>query len=271
MALPRRDKLKVEVRKMKKNVLSVIMPAHAEEARIAKTLKDYDIYFSKEYHQNFEMTVILDGCVDRTVEIVNEYSSQFSQIKSKTFEQRLGKGGAIREGLKIANGDIILLVDADGATTPKELDKLIVELSDNDGAIGSRWLPESNILRKQSLARRVASRGFNLLVRILFGLPFADTQCGAKAFKKQVVDEVLNQLETTNFAFDVELLYRLKKRGYKIKEVPITWEDKGKSTLDLKSTIPTMFFAVVRLRVLNSPFKRVIENRLSAFIRGRRK
>jgi len=170
---------------MKKSMLSVIMPAYKEEARIAKTLEDYVIHFSKEYHQDFEMIVILDGCIDRTMEIVNEYSIKFPQIKSKTFEQRLGKGGAIREGLKIANGDIILLVDADGATAPKELDKLIVELSDNDGAIGSRWLPESNILRKQSLARRAASRGFNLLVRILFGLPFADTQCGAKALKKR--------------------------------------------------------------------------------------
>lgn len=256
---------------MKKNMLSIIIPAYNEEGRIAKTLEDYVIYFSKEYHQDFEAIVISDGCIDRTVAIVNECSDRFPQIRSKSFKQKIGKGGAIREGLKIANGNIILLVDADGATAPKELNKLILELRDNDGVIGSRWLPESNILKKQSLARRAASRGFNLLSRTLFGLPFRDTQCGAKVFKKQVVDKVLNQLETANFAFDVELLYTLKKRGYKIKEVPITWEDKRGSTLDLTRTIPRMFFAVVRLRLLNSPFRCVIGKHLFAFIWGRRK
>lgn len=256
---------------MKKSRLSVIIAAHNEEGRIAKTLEEYAGYFYREYGQDFEIIVIPNGCTDQTLEILNVFRDKFPQTKVKTFQRKIGKGGAIIEGLKLADGDTLLLVDADGATPPTELDKLITELSDNDGAVGSRWLPQSRIVKKQSSARRFASRGFNLLIRALFGLPFADTQCGAKAFRKQAIDGVLDQLETTNFAFDVELLYELKRKGYRIKEVPITWEDIEGSTLNLKRTIPMMFLAVIRLRMLNSPFKFMINDCACNYILGRRR
>lgn len=250
-------------------MLSIIMPAHNEAGRIAITLEDYIAYFIREYHQDFEMVVVADGCTDQTAAIVDKYSRQFPQIRSVTLKRKLGKGKAINEGFKIANGGIIVLIDADGATPPQELSKLILELRDNDGAIGSRWLPESNIVTKQSWARRIASRGFNLLVRILFVFPFKDTQCGAKAFRKQSVDGVMNQLETAGYSFDVELLYRLKKKGCKIKEVPITWEEKGGSHLSLIRIIPRMFLAVIKVRLLDSPFRCLIKSHSGDSLRDR--
>lgn len=243
-------------------MVSIVIPTCNAEKGIATTLEDYISYFSAEHHQDFEIIVVTNGCVDRTPKIVNEYSSKFPQVRSKEIEERIGKGGALMEGFKMACGDVIAFVDADESTSPEELHKLIKELGENVGAIASRWLPGSNILVKQALTRRIASRGFNLLVRLLFGLSFTDTQCGAKAFKRHAVEELLPRLRMTNFAFDVELLHGLNKSGYKVKEIPITWEEKQGSTLNLKKAIPAMFLAVVMLRILNSPFKRIAENRL---------
>lgn len=165
-------------------MLSIIMPAHNEAGRIAITLEDYIAYFIREYHQDFEMVVVADGCTDQTAAIVDKYSRQFPQIRSVTLKRKLGKGKAISEGFKIANGGIIVLIDADGATPPQELSKLILELRDNDGAIGSRWLPESNIVTKQSWARRIASRGFNLLVRIFIRFPVQGHSMRCQGFQK---------------------------------------------------------------------------------------
>jgi len=243
---------------MKECNLSVIVPVHNEENRIARTLDDCLLYFSKEYRDNFEIILVLNECADRTQDIVNTYNLKYPQIIAKVFHQRIGKGGAIKEGVQIANGDVILVVDADGSTSPDELHKLLRELRYSDATIGSRWLPGSNIGVKQSFTRRIASRGFNLLVRTLLGLHLADTQCGAKAFKKVPIAEVLKQVGTTNFAFDVELLYRMKRSGYMIKEIPITWEDKAGSKVDLKKAVPSMFLALVKLRLLDSPFGYII-------------
>lgn len=129
--------------------------------------------------------------------------------------------------------------------------------------IGSRWLPGSRILVKQSLMRRLVSRGFNLLVRIIFRLPFKDTQCGAKVFARQALSDVVGELETTNFAFDVELLYKLKKKGYNILELPTLWENKPRSTLNLWAAVPEMFVALVKVRLLESPLRKLISKRYS--------
>ncbi|MFC1893869.1 glycosyltransferase, partial [Chloroflexota bacterium] len=151
----------------------------------------------------------------------------------------------------IAKGEVVSFIDADGATRAEELCKLVQELKKGvDGVIGSRWLPHSTILANQTFMRKLASRGLNLIVRLFFRLPFKDTQCGAKAFKKSAIDGVIKELHTTSFAFDIELLSHLKKRGYTVKEVPITWRDRGGSTLRMKTEIPKMALALLRLKIL---------------------
>ena len=241
-------------------MLTVIIPAYNAERIIRATLDDYLLYFSRQYDHYFEIVVVTNGCSDRTPDIVAEYCSRFPNVRQKTFDGKIGKGGAVIEGFKVAKGDIVGFVDADNATRPPDLHKLVREIGESDGAIGSRWLPASNVVVEQPLSRRVASRGFNLLVRLFFGLPFADTQCGAKVLKKQVVDDVVHELRTPGFAFDVDLLHRVRRKGYRVREVPITWQDSERSTLDLKATAPTMFMALLRLRLLNSPAKAVIDN-----------
>jgi len=242
-------------------MLSIIIPARDAEREIAKTLEDYIAYFGEVYGPDFEIIVVPNDCSDNTVPIVDGYCSKYPVVRSQVCDGSIGKGGAVIEGFKLAQGDIVSFVDADGATGPAELFKLVQALGEHRVVIGSRWMPGSQVLVEQGLVRRVASRGFNLLVRLLFALPFRDTQCGAKVFDKRALDEVLDELETAKFAFDVELLYKLKKRGYGITEVPIVWENRPQSTLNLQWVIPEMFCAMLKVRLLDSPLRLVLKKR----------
>ena len=241
-------------------MLSIIIPAYNAEKTIGRTLREYVDYFSAEYEGDFEILIVANGCTDRTSDLVLEQCARFPEVRHSSFEGKIGKGGAIIEGFKAVTGDIVGFVDADNSTAPPDLHRLVAQLDTCSGTIGSRWLPTSNVVVKQPLPRRAASRGFNLLVRLAFRLPFADTQCGAKVFKKAAIDDVIHDLKTPGFAFDVELLYRLQQSGHRMKEVPITWKDGDRSTLDLKATVPAMFLAVVRLRLLNSAAGRLVDN-----------
>ncbi len=228
--------------------LSVIVPAYNEEKRIEKTLRDYIKFLEKEF-KNFEVIVVTDGCKDNTPNIVERLSNEFSCIKHVHPPKRLGKGGAIIEGFKIASGKIIGFVDGDGSTSPESICMLIKNLNNCDGVIASRWVDGAIIRKNEPLARIIASRVFNYLVKILFGFHFKDTQCGAKFFKREAVKSVVSELRLKDWAFDVDLLYNLSKKGFKIKEVPVIWEYREGSKLDLKKASIKMFLSVLNLRV----------------------
>ncbi len=236
--------------------VSLIIPAYNEERRIEKTLIKYYSYLSDKF-RNFELIVITDGCKDRTPEIVSNFARKHPNVIHLNYPKKLGKGGAIIEGFKVANGNIIGFVDADGATPPDYLDEIFKVLEKNgiDGVIASRRVKGAKIIKKQPIIRRVLSLGFNILVRFLFLLPYSDTQCGCKFFRDYAVKKVLPELGLTDWAFDVDLLYRMKKHGFKVVEVPVTWMHVDDSKLDLKRTPIRMLLSVIGLRIKTSPFK----------------
>jgi len=116
-----------------------------------------------------------------------------------------------------------------------------------DGVIASRRLKTSKILVKQPIKRRIASKCFNIFVRILFGLPFKDTQCGAKVFKREAILDIINDLETGGFEIDVEILWRLKNNGYIIIEYPITWKHSEGSKFNLNQST-SMLTSLLKMR-----------------------
>jgi len=239
--------------------LNIIIPAYNEEKRILKTLHNYSEFFSKRMKNDFEILVILNGCKDKTLDIVKEFSKGKKYIKFKEFKTPIGKGGAIIEGFKIAESELIGYVDADGATKPKTFHDLVENIDNHDGIIASRWIKGAVIKKKQPLSRRISSRGFNLLVKLLFGLKIRDTQCGAKLFRKNAIKKITPELGITQWAFDIDLLYRMKKNGFEVIEIPTEWEDIEGSRLNLKKTIPEMFLSIIRLRLIYSPFKSVVK------------
>ena len=229
--------------------LSIIIPAYNEGKRIGPTLDDYCNYFKHDT----EIIVILNNCTDNTEDIVKEYLKKYpSNLTYYLYNKFPGKGAAVYYGFSKAKGDLIGFVDADKATSAEEYQKLIDAIGENDGVIASRFLPDSKI-SKRSLLRSITSVTFRIIVKLLFFMPYTDTQCGAKIFKKEVISKLLPEVEIKNMDFDVEILYMAKKKGFKIIEVPTVWIDKSSSAvlgspLNLLKNSITMFLTLFKIR-----------------------
>jgi dolichol-phosphate mannosyltransferase len=220
---------------------SLIIPAYNEEHRITPL---FDAIRSFEG----ELIVVCDGG-DSTADIVDRIAVQRQDltIRCLRFDHRLGKGGGVIAGLRAARSPLVGYFDADGSTSVDEMKRLFLSLSTADGAIGSRWIDGSTLKVRQSILRQMESRAFNLIIRILFGLSYHDTQCGAKVFKKSAIDAVLPNMISRGFEFDVELLWRLKRAGFRITEVPIEWQNKGDSRVRKRDMIG-MLWGLFRVR-----------------------
>ena len=215
---------------------------------------------------SYEILVMTDGCMDNTVSMVKEFCASHPQVFNYNHKDRRGKGGGIIEGFRLAKGEVIICADADGSVSAEMLYKLISCLNDSDGVIASRYVRGAKIDIKQPISRRIASRTFNIMVRFLLGLPFRDTQCSGKVLRRHAIERIIDSISTLNFAFDIDLLYQLRKHGFKIREVPVAWNDEKGGTVRL-STPLTMFFAVIRLRIVNSPFRPIVNNRVGGWMR----
>ncbi|MFA4887218.1 MAG: dolichyl-phosphate beta-glucosyltransferase [Candidatus Nanoarchaeia archaeon] len=233
--------------------LSIVIPAYNEEKRIGKTLDSYLTYFTKHYKKDYELIVVLNGCRDNTFGVVQSFSKHI-QLKILEFKEAIGKGAAVIRGFNASHGDYIGFVDADLSTSAEEYHKLVLNIEPSDCIIASRYIKGAHVEPKQPLSRRIASRGFNILIRILFGLNVKDSQCGSKLFKKHALKTILPSIGTTRWAFDIDLLYQLKRKGFTYKESPTVWKDAAGSTLNIKKAIVEMFLAVIRLRLVYSPF-----------------
>ncbi len=221
---------------------SLVIPAYNEEKRIRPLFDAIDRF-------NGELIVVCDG-TDGTAQVVEEISRKRTDlsIRCLTFDRRLGKGGGVIAGLSAAQALLVGFFDADGSTTIAEMMRLFSFLSENDGAIGSRWVDGSTLTVRQGILRRIESRSFNLLIRCLFGLDFHDTQCGAKVFRKTAIDRILPGLVSRGFEFDVELLWRLKMAGYHVIEVPVEWQNKGDSRVRKRDMV-RMVRSLFRIRL----------------------
>jgi len=218
--------------------LSIIIPAYNEEKRIEKTLVEYCDFFKGKI--DFEIHVVINGCVDNTLGVLKKIAKKYKQINFVDIGKVGSKGAAVNYGFKIAEGELIGFVDADLATKPDSFYDLVQNIEGYDGVIASRWIEGAKI------------------DNLFFNLRIKDTQCGAKLFRKKAIKIVCNELGITRWAFDVDLLYQMKKHGFKIKEIPTTWTEPGGGHLK-SSTIIDMFLAILRLRLIYSPFKFIVK------------
>ena len=206
--------------------LLILIPAYNEESRIEPTLRSYAEYFAAHYAGNCRIVVVLNGCRDNTLGVVQRVARVFPNISYLDFKAPIGKGGALIEGLKLAAyGDYIGYVDADGATPPASLLTLVRRMGEADCVVGSRWLPGAVLLQSQTKLRRFISRGFHSIVEVLFWMHIADTQCPCKLLKREAVEKIHDSLRIADLAFDVNLLVSLKRAGLTVLEVPIEWRD----------------------------------------------
>ena len=211
---------------------SVIIPAYNEERRLPATLKSIAAWFRSQ-GISFEIIVSDDGSNDRTAAIVRQEMKQQPEIRLLFGESNRGKGYAVRRGVLAAGGEFIIFTDSDLSAPISELPKLwdAVRKEGFDIAIGSRGMHESQVLVLQPWYRRLPGKVFGFLVHGLGLRDFSDTQCGFKLFRREAARKIFLLLKTRGFAFDVEVLLRAGKAGYRVKEVPVVWVNSPESKL----------------------------------------
>lgn len=250
--------------------LLLLIPAYNEESRIEPVLHEFAEYFLQNYKGPFQLIVVLNGCRDNTIGVVRRVAQKYPSISALEFAAPIGKGGALIEGLKLAPlADLIGYVDADGATGPKAFLELVKLTDRADCVIGSRWLPGAVLHQSQTRMRRFTSRCFHAVVQTLLWLNIKDTQCPAKVMHRRAVEKIHPYLTTADLAFDVNLLYSLKREGFSILETPTEWTDKigSKVTQTLVRSSLVMFLSVVRLRLIYSRFYKILKKPLGPFER----
>ncbi len=213
-----------------KKIISVIIPAYNEEKRIKKTIE-------KLKNENVdEIIVVCDG-QDKTAEISRELN-----VKVLEFDERLGKGNAIKKGLEIVQGNIVIFTDADFGFQDVSINNLANKIGEYDIVIGVR-----DVDKIKKPHRKIVSRGLRFLIKLLLNLNVQDTQCGFKAFKKDIFEDIVEGVDSGGYSFDIELLHVAKDK-YKIKEVPVDWDITEHSKVNPISDSLTVFFKLLEIK-----------------------
>jgi len=216
--------------------VSIVFPAHNEkenlENAVRKTTKALE-----EITDSYEIIIAEDGSTDGTDRIAARLSDECSFIRHIHSDRRLGRGLALKNAFAESNGRILVYMDVDLATSIRHLRTLIEAVrKDYDFATGSRMLSQSKVTR--SLARQIASKCYNFMVRSFLGSKISDHQCGFKSSRREPLLEVLGEVNATHWFWDTEILVRASRRGYRVKEIPVEWTHKGGTKVRLiKDTV----------------------------------
>lgn len=227
---------------------SIVIPAYNEGARLGSTLERV-LSYVQEQAWDAEVIVVDDGSTDETPELVRRRAEASPRLRLLQNPGNRGKGYSVRHGILEARGDILLFTDADLSSPIEEAPKLFAAINSGaDMAIGSRWLQPELQGRRQSLARQLYGRIFNLLLRIMLGLEFKDTQCGFKAFTRRAAEVLFRKQTIERWGFDPELLYLARRFDLRVKEIAVVWSHAGGTRIHPLRDGLRMFQEVVRIR-----------------------
>ena len=203
--------------------LSIIIPAYNESARIGATLERV-LSCVRERGWDAEVLVVNDGSTDDTAAIVQAWARTHHELHLIENEGNCGKGFSVRNGLLQASGSVVMFTDADLSSPIEEAERLLEAIAAGaDVAIGSRWLDRQKQTKHQPLYRRFFGRCYNWLTRTVMGLPYRDTQCGFKAFRREAAQCIFRLQTIERWGFDPEILFIAQKLHLRVVEVPVTW------------------------------------------------
>jgi len=229
--------------------VSLIIPAYNEEQRLGPFLQEISRYVTRHPRELREVIVVDDGSTDHTKKIVAAHQRKLPRLKLIALAKNRGKGAAIKRGVQAAAGDLIIFLDADGATPIGEVPKMIDALAEADIAIGNRWLPGAKAERHSAL-RRLSGWVYRHYMMV-YGLGRYDTMCGFKGYHRAVAKNLFEDLMEERWLFDTEIAYKARRRGYTIANVPIRWTSKDGSKLStftlLKSAL-AIWPLILRIR-----------------------
>ncbi len=230
--------------------ISIVIPAYNEEKRLPSALSAILAHLSGGAWRSTEVLVVDDGSTDGTVAVVEGYARSQPCVRLLKNPRNRGKGYSVRHGMLEARGDWILFTDADLSAPIEELDKLLAAAKERGAeiAIGSRAVDRSLIVVHQSIFRETAGRLFNVIVRLLTGLPFHDTQCGFKLFRASAARQVFSKQRLERFGFDPEVLFIARRKGLRAVEAPVRWSHAEGTKVRMFGDSLNMFLDLFRIR-----------------------
>lgn len=235
-------------------LLSLVIPAYNEEGTVQGTVETVKENVD-DVCNSYEIILVDDGSGDDTASKLRALSADNRSVRYVENEENHGKGYAVREGCLVASGENIMLMDADGDLSGDRIETFLRRLQETDAdiVIGSKRHPDSSVA--YPIKRRILSRGYSLLIRLLFGLRLTDTQVGLKLLRREVAEDVMPLLLVERYAFDVELLALAHKFDYTIAEAPVSLKFNGHSSIDWKAVVRIGWDTLavfVRLNLLQS-------------------
>ena len=225
--------------------VSVVIPAFNEAERLGPTLHAI-LHWARAALVEYELIVVDDGSTDNTAGVAAGFGPPVRLVRN---DRNRGKGWSVRHGVAESRCASILFTDADLSTPIEEYGKLAQALERAEVVIGSRGLADSNIERHQPWYRETMGKAFNRIVRALVVPGIHDTQCGFKLFRGAVARELFAELTIPGFAFDVEVLYLARRRGYRVAEVPVTWVNDERTRVHAVLDSSRMLRDVLRIRL----------------------
>ena len=213
--------------------MSVIIPAFNEEERLPDTVREVENFLSRQDY-NYEVIIVNDGSTDNTADVVATLTTEYPGLMFIDYKVNMGKGYAVKQGMLAASGRIRLFMDADNSTTIDQFELMVPFFNNGyDVVIGSRAVEGAVINIHQSRFRETLGKAFNYFARICSGISIKDTQAGFKAFTSESAKNIFTLQSINKWSFDLELLVLSNKFGYRIKEVPITWNNDFRSHVKL--------------------------------------
>jgi dolichyl-phosphate beta-glucosyltransferase len=252
--------------------LGIVLPAYNEEARLGPALDELVGYLRAAPRdwmpERVDVLIVDDGSTDGTADLVRarpEFVTGGVDGDTNAPTLRLmtiphgGKGCAVRAGMLAAEGELLAFADADMATPPDQLPKLIDALATADLALGSRIQPDGSDMRaSQPPFRRLVGRLFRFAAQLWVTGPIRDTQCGFKGFRREAACDLFGRLRVTSIVFDADLIYLARRRGYRMAVVPVTWADRRGSRLNARPRLAVrVAWDLVRIRFVHGRIRRL--------------
>ncbi len=227
--------------------VEIVIPVYNEQHVLAASVRELHTYLEQHFSFAFAITIADNASTDATLQVATALSHELRDV-TVLHLARKGRGHALRAAWSVSEADVVAYMDVDLSTDLAALAELLQPLLDRraDLAIGSRLAPDAKVSR--GVKREVISRGYNLLLRALLGAGFSDAQCGFKAGRREIVQELLHDVEDGAWFFDTELLYLAQRNRLAIHEVPVHWVDDPDSRVDILATAREDIRGIMRLR-----------------------
>jgi dolichyl-phosphate beta-glucosyltransferase len=240
---------------------SIVIPAFNESARIPATLQSV-VACIRANQWSAEVIVVNDGSTDSTAQLVRDFAESAPEVRLIENPGNRGKGYSVRSGILQALGEVVMFTDSDLSAPIEEADRLFAAIAGGaDIAIGSRWLESGRQTHRQPLYRQVFGRCFNAVCRMVMQLPFADTQCGFKAFTRGAAHTVFQLQTIERWGFDPEILFIAIKRGFRVVEVPVSWAHDARTRMSyLKDGMQMLKeLAIIRWNALTGHYSKRVD------------